>query len=174
MKLTKLKQNLPWLARYPFARAKDFLEQTAFEKKHLIFTIADHFEPAWSANGILNLDGQRRRLDAYYKMARKTGEAVRDSDGTKFRHTNFYPAEQYDFKILETMAEMQREGLGEVEIHLHHGVEKPDTAENLRKTLIEFRDCLAEDHHCLSRFEDDAQPKYAFVHGNLALANSKG
>lgn len=170
--LTKLKWNLPWLARYPFVRAKSFLEQTAFEKKHLIFTIADHFEPAWSADGFLDLDSQRRRLDDYYKLARKTGEAVIDSDGTKFRHTNFYPAEQYDYRLLATMAEMQSEGLGEVEIHLHHGVEKPDTAQNLRKVLTDFRDCLAEEHKCLSRFDGRGEPKYAFVHGNLALANS--
>jgi hypothetical protein len=172
--LTKLKWNLPWLARYPFDRSKSFLEQTAFEKKHLIFTIADHFEPAWSANGFLDLDSQRRRLDDYYKLARKTGEAVTDADGTKFRHTNFYPAEQYDYRLLATMAEMQSEGLGEVEIHLHHGVEKPDTAENLRKVLTGFRDCLAEEHKCLSRFGGRGEPKYAFVHGNLALANSAG
>lgn len=172
--LTKLKWNLPWLARYPFSRGKAFLEKVAFEKKHVIFTVANHFEPSWSASGLLDLNAQRRRLDDYHKLARKTGEAVRDADGTKFRHTNFYPAEQYDRKILEKMAEMQAEGLGEVEIHLHHGVEKPDTAENLKKSLVDFRDILAEEHKCLSRFDGDVQPKYAFVHGNLALANSCG
>jgi hypothetical protein len=114
------------------------------------------------------------RLDEYHEMARATGEAVRDVDGTKFRHTNFYPAEQYHPRILEKMAEMQAEGLGDVEIHLHHGIEKPDTAENLRKSLIEFRDILAEEHKCLSRMDGDGKPMYAFVHGNLALANSCG
>lgn len=172
--LTKLKWNLPWLVRYPFVRGKSFLERNAFEKKHVIFTVANHFEPSWKRNGLLDLDAQRRRLDDYHKLARKTGEAVRDADGTKFRHTNFYPAEQYDFQILETMAEMQAEGLGEVEIHLHHGVETPDTAENLRKSLVDFRDILAEEHKCLSRFDGENQPKYAFVHGNLALGNSCG
>jgi hypothetical protein len=172
--LTKLKWNLPWLVRYPFVRAKSFLERNAFEKKHIIFTVANHFEPSWKRNGLLDLDAQRRRLDDYHKLARKTGEAVRDADGTKFRHTNFYPAEQYDFQILEKMAEMQSDGLGEVEIHLHHGVEKPDTAENLRKSLVDFRDILAEEHKCLSRFDGENQPKYAFVHGNLALGNSCG
>jgi hypothetical protein len=172
--LTKLKWNLPWLARYPFERGKSFLERFAFEKKHIIFTVANHFEPSWSANGLLDLDAQRRRLDDYHKLARKTGETVLDADGAKFRHTNFYPAEQYDREILAQMAEMQSEGLGEVEIHLHHGVEKPDTAENLRKSLVDFRDILAEEHKCLSRFDGDIQPKYAFVHGNLALANSCG
>lgn len=168
----KLKFNLPWLIRYPLSRAKNFLSQTAFEKKHIIFTVANHFEPAWSEQVALDLDTQRRRLDEYYKLARKTGESTLDSDGTKFRHTNFYPAEQYDKQLLDTMAEMQKEGLGEVEIHLHHGVEKPDTAENLRRSLLEFRDVLAEEHLCLSRFDGKGEPKYAFVHGNLALGNS--
>lgn len=171
---TKLKWNLPWLVRYPFERAANRLQQNAFEKKHIIFTIADHFEPSWSRNGLLGLDAQLRRLDEWHEMARKTGEAVRDADGTKFRHTNFYPAEQYFPEILEKMAALQAEGLGETEIHLHHGVEAPDTAENLRKVLTGFRDCLAEEHKLLSRMNGEGDPKYAFVHGNLALANSCG
>ena len=170
--LEKLKSNLPWLARYPFARASSFLERTAFERKHVIFTVANHFEPAWGGSSPLGLDAQRRRLDEYIKTARETGEAVTDTDGTKFRHTNFYPAEQYHRQLLETMAAMQAEDLGEVEIHLHHGVEKPDTADNLRKTLIDFRDRLADEHKCLSRADGKGSPVYAFVHGNLALGNS--
>lgn len=175
-KTEKLRQNLPWLVRYPFERAGSLLARTGADRpKKLIFTIADHFEPAWSRNGLLDLDAQKRRLDEYCQIARKTGEAVRDADGTKFRHTNFYPAEQYDRGLLETIAGMQAEGLGEVEIHLHHGIERPDTSEHTRRMLSEFRDCLAEEHRCLSRFagdEREAPPRYAFVHGNLALANS--
>lgn len=170
--LTKLKWNLPWLARYPFARANSLFQSDGQQEKHVVFTIANHFEPSWSEAGLLDVDVQRRRLDQYFRQARKIGEAVLGADKTKFRHTNFFPAEQYDRRILEILAAMQAEGLGEVEVHLHHGVEKPDTAENLRRTLTEFRDCLAEEHQLLSRFADDAQPKYAFVHGNLALGNS--
>jgi hypothetical protein len=172
--LTKLKWNLPWLVRYPFERIGSFTGKFAFEKKHIIFTIANHFEPAWSDDGPLDLKTQRERLKEYHKMARETGEAVLDSDGTKFRHTNFYPGEQYDAAILDEMAEMQAEGLGDVEIHLHHGVEKPDTASNLRASLTEFRDILAEKHRCLSRMNGEGDPMYAFVHGNLALGNSCG
>ena len=170
----KLQWNLPWLIRYPFERTSSYLNNMMFEKKNIIFTIADHFEPSWSTDGLLPLDEQKRVLDKYVKLARKTGEAVIDADGTKFRHTNFYPGEQYDRDILSTMAGMEAEGLGEVEIHLHHGVEEPDTADNVRKDLIEFRDILAEEHRCLSRLDGKGMPMYAFVHGNLALANSCG
>jgi hypothetical protein len=171
---TKLRWNLPWLLRYPFERAASLLEQTAFEKKHIIITVANHFEPGWSEGGVLDHKTQMNRLEAYHKVARATGEAVRDADGTKFRHTNFYPAEQYHPEILDKMAEMQADGLGEVEVHLHHGVDAPDNAENLRQTLTDFRDTLAEKHKCLSHFNGSETPMYAFVHGNLALANSCG
>ncbi len=169
---SKLKTALPWLVRYPFVQAKSRLLADLKPNKNLIFVIANHFEPAWKDGGAYNIDTQLRRVDKWHKMARETGEAVRDADGTKFRHTNFYPGEQYERRMLDKLAEMQREGLGEVEIHLHHGVEAPDTSENLRRALLEFRDRLAEEHKCLSRFEGKKDPFYAFVHGNLALANS--
>jgi hypothetical protein len=40
--------------------------------------------------------------------------------------------------------------------------------------LLEFRDVLAEEHHCLCRENPTSEPRYAFVHGNWALANSAG
>jgi len=172
--LEKIKHNLPWLIRYPVDAARAFLESTAFEKKHLIITVANHFEPGWSPDGILDHDTQLKRLLEYAAVARTTADLVRDSDGTGFRHTNFYPAEQYNSELLDILAEMQADGIGEVEVHLHHGVDRPDTSDNLRKQLVEFRDTLAERHKCLSRSADDPTPKYGFVHGNLALANSCG
>src|SRR5205085_1154013 len=68
-------------------------------------------------------------------------------------------------------AEHCQSGWGEIEIHLHHGIKSPDTAENTRRAIVEFRDALAR-HGCLSRINGDSIPRYAFVHGNWALANS--
>lgn len=172
--LTKLRWSLPWLSRYPLARARSFFEQTAFEKKHVIITVANHFEPSWSENGFLDHKMQMTRLREYRDAFRESAASVADSNGTKFRHTNFYPAEQYHPEILQIMAEMQAEGLGEVEIHLHHEGDGPDTPENVTRTLLDFRDTLAETHKCLSRMDGAGDPMYAFVHGNLALANSCG
>src|ERR1044072_1668074 len=104
-KLKKLQTNLPWLARYPFARVQDFLGREPLENKHIIFTVANHFEPGWKESGVHDLKTQIRRLEDYYKMARDTGEAVKDADGTKFRHGNFYPAEQYYPQHLTMMVE---------------------------------------------------------------------
>lgn len=172
--LSKFRYSLPWLMRYPFVRANSYLESATNVKRNLVFIVADHFEPAWKAGGGHDIETQRRRVDDWHAMARKIGETVKDADGTKFRHTNFYPGEQYDRQVLDNLAAMQSDGLGEVEIHLHHGMTAPDTSENLRKSLIEFRDRLAETHRCLSRLDGSGDPMYAFVHGNLALANSSG
>ncbi len=181
---TKLKQitgSLPWLARYPFWRLADLL-RTRVSKgpSHVILTIANHFEPGYNeepnAHGgfgvTLDWSTQMSRLDRWCQQARKIGAAVRDHDGTPFRHTNFYPAEQYHKPLLDQLAALQAEGLGEVEIHLHHGVDKPDTPESFKRVLVDFRDVLAQEHKCLSRLTEDGMPMYAFVHGNWALANS--
>jgi hypothetical protein len=170
----KLFWNLPWLVKYPFSRLGNFLGRNAFEKKHVVILVANHFEPSWREVGHHDIDTQIRLLEDYSKLAGKTCNSIVGSDGVKFQHTNFFPIEQYDSRLLDIVAQMQSDGLGEAEIHLHHGVEKPDTAENLRNTLVEGRDVFAEKHKLLSRFDGKGEPKYAFVHGNLALANSSG
>lgn len=176
--MDKMRWSLPWLSRYPFWRSREVIKRVPTETsrpRHLIFVVANHFEPSWNEQGLhLDWNTQLGKLDRWCEQARAIGEAVRDADGTPFRHTNFYPAEQYHPRLLQRLAELQADGFGEVEVHLHHGVEKPDTAENLKRTLIEFRDILANEHKCLSRRDAEASPQFAFVHGNLALANSAG
>lgn len=174
--LDKISYSLPWLSRYPFHRAGRWIEQLAAPDatSHIIITIANHFEPSWHKNKVpINWSGQRKRVDHWYEQAVALGNAVRDHDGTPFRHTNFFPAEQSHPLLLEKLAESQANGYGELEIHLHHGLAQPDTPGNLRRSLIEFRDLLAEEYGFLSRQPESHLPMYAFVHGNLALANSR-
>jgi hypothetical protein len=141
----------------------------------LIIALADHFEPA-----ITPEDGttraaypeQERRLERWCREYESRFGSYRDAEGRPFVHTYFYPAEQYDKFLIARLAEHCQAGWGEVEIHLHHGVGAPDSAENTWRQLTEFRDKLAEDHACLSYWGNSGQPRYAFVHGNFALANS--
>src|SRR6266850_4938965 len=171
-KLKKITGSFSWLARYPFWRIADLFKTRANEgPTHVILTIANHFEPGYSEVA-LDWSAQMSRLERWCEQARRIGAAVRDHDGTPFRHTNFYPAEQYHKPLLDQLAALQAEGLGEVEIHLHHGVDRPDTAESFKRVLVDFRDALAEEHRCLSRLTEEGMPMYAFVHGNWALANS--
>ena len=142
---------------------------------HLMIAMADHFEPSIiPENGMLRApsDEQERRLDLWCREYPRMADAWRDSDGHPFVHTYFYPAEQYDRRLIQQLAEHTRSGWGEIEIHLHHGMVEPDTAENARRQLLEFRDALVSQHGCLSYLHGAGHPKYAFVHGNFALANS--
>ena len=175
--LTKLKWSLPWLSRYPLWRAGTTLRSFAEDgaTRHLIVVVANHFEPSWKAdNSFCDPETQKRRVASWIRDARATGRALQDHDGTPFRHTYFYPAEQYHRSLIEMLTDLEAEGLGAIEVHLHHGVHKPDTADRTRRALLEFRNLLAEEHNCLSREDGDHRPRYAFVHGNLALANSMG
>lgn len=142
---------------------------------HLMIALADHFEPSIvPENGMRRApyEEQEHRLELWCREYPRIADAFRDSEGRPFVHTYFYPAEQYDQRLVQQLAEHCRAGWGEIEIHLHHGMFAPDTAENTRRQLVEFRDTLASDHGCLSYLDGVGLPRYTFVHGNFALANS--
>ena len=144
---------------------------------HLIIALADHFEPAIDARGgaaRVGRDEQERRLERWCREYPKLVAPWRDHDGRPFVHSYFYPAEQYDEGLIQMLADHCHGGWGEIEIHLHHGTPEPDTAENTRQQLTAFRDALAFRHQCLAMESSSNIPRYAFVHGNFALANSAG
>jgi len=167
--VSKFKWSLPWLVRYPLWRARNLMAAGGNHNglTHIVFVVANHFEPGVGKQAA-------GPVDRWCKLASQTGLSLQDHDGTHFRHTYFFPAEQYDYASIEKLRALQVEGLGEVEVHLHHGVDKPDNAENTRYVLESFRDTLAYKHDCLSHENPAAPPRYAFVHGNVALANSAG
>jgi hypothetical protein len=142
---------------------------------HLILAVADHFEPSVDPE-----DGQKRvarfeqerRLEWWRDQYPKVVDRWRDSEGRPLVHTYFYPAEQYDQGLLEILADHCHAGWGETEIHLHHGIGAPDTPENTRRLLSDFRDQLGYRHRCLAVEQGSEQLRYCFVHGNFALANS--
>src|SRR6266404_9099784 len=87
----KLKWSLPWLLRYPFWRSRELIGRLSdsASPQHLIFLVANHFEPGMGKHAVA-------RVESWCQLARATGDSVRDHDGTPFRHTNFFPAEQYE------------------------------------------------------------------------------
>lgn len=166
--------SLRWLPAYGWQR----LSRRSSRRSglHLIIALADHFEPAFMPerpSEYAELSEQERRLEEWCRVYPKEFDLWRDSDGFPFRHTYFSPAEQFNKSLTERLAEHCHQGWGEIEIHLHHGVNTPDTHDNTRRALVEFRDTLVQ-HGCLSRWNGEGTPRYAFVHGNWALANSAG
>ncbi len=168
----KLWNTLHWLPTYLAQRLTR--RQHPAAPVHLMIAVADHFEPSvvpQAHEAHAERGEQERRVERWCRLYLQAVERWRDADGRPFRHTYFYPAEQYDQPLIARLAEHCRAGWGEMEIQLHHGVRAPDTAENTRRILLEFRDALVK-HGCLSRLDGMGPARYAFVHGNWALANS--
>jgi hypothetical protein len=161
-----------WLPAYVWQRATRRV--LTDRPLHLIFAMADHFEPAIDCHQprrYASREVQEQRLRRWCEEYPSATASWPDSDGRPFCHTYFYPAEQYDEGLVSMLAEHCRAGWGEIEIHLHHGLDRSDTAENTRRLLVEFRDRLSK-HGCLSRGPGSDEVRYAFVHGNFTLANS--
>src|SRR5882762_10067918 len=104
----KLRWSLPWLLRYPAWRAGEWARRVIDSSSplHLIFLVANHFEPLTTHEGLT-------QLEHWCELARSTGDAIHDHDGTPFRHTNFFPAEQYERRRLEMSLYGEKES--------HHG-----------------------------------------------------
>jgi hypothetical protein len=163
-----------WLPSYAWQRLTRFSPRG---RVHLIFALADHFEPSivpGDGRARAPLAQQERRVGQWCREYPPSIDSWRDREGQPFVHTYFYPAEQYDGGLVDRLAEHCHAGWGELEIHLHHGMDAPDTAENTHRQLVEFRDALVLNHRSLCYLDGSGPARYAFVHGNFALANSAG
>lgn len=134
---------------------------------HVMFLYVDHFEPRWKTTDI---EVERLRVDRWKNEYPKLCENHKDSDGRFPQHTFFYPEEEYREEHLNKVGEICGQGYGEVEVHLHHD---DDTSENLRKTLLGFKETLHHKHGFLPTFPESGEIAYAFVHGNWCLDNSR-
>jgi hypothetical protein len=139
----------------------------ANEPVHVLLCIADHFEPRW---GNVSAEIAMQRVQHWVEQYPRSFSRFRDSDGRPPRHTFFFPIDQYDADHVDALAELCRQGFGEVEIHLHHD---HDTADNLRQTLLHYTTLFSEHHGLLSRVRNSKQIAYGFIHGNWALDNAR-
>ncbi len=169
----KFARALKWLPSYALRK---FANRGGTRgKQHLIIALADHFEPPFSGTprSFRSIPEQIQAVRTWCARYPNVVDEWRDGDQRPFVHTYFYPAEHYHPDVVEILAQHCHSGWGEIEVHLHHGVDAPDTADNTRNVLLNFRDALVA-HGCLSSYVHDSTPRYAFVHGNWALANSGG
>jgi hypothetical protein len=151
-----------WLAMSAVPRARAALAHRD-GPRHLLFALCDHYEPRWNRPPAAQaLERVRMWHEGYPQMA----APFRDADGMAPRHSFFFPGEEYAPEYLEPLADLARRGFGEVELHVHH---KDDTAATLRPMIQEYLK-LYSNHGHLSR-DPDGRIRYAFIHGNWALAN---
>lgn len=156
-----------WLPAYCQQTCRRATPRPAGQETHLLLCIADHFEPR-TANASDDIAQQRVRYWTE-KYPAALGQFT-DSDGFAPRHTFFYPMEAYDSREVQALAQLCRQGFGEVEIHLHHD---GDNSANLRRRMTEYRQILAQQHQLLARDRATGNIAYGFVHGNWALDNAR-
>jgi hypothetical protein len=133
---------------------------------HVLFAIADHFEPF---NGGVSQAEADRRVERWPERYARMADGLRDADGRPPQHSFFYPIEQYDERHVESLAALVERGCAEVELHLHHD---GDSALNLRRSILEFVSLLHQQHGLLTCHPGGAIG-YGFVHGNWALDNAR-
>ena len=150
-----------------------YIKELIYQKKnnfnndtHVYVCLADHFEPYY---GSATQEQARKKVSDWVENYKAVSSKHTDSDGRHPQHSYFYPEEEYDEVILNQLSDICSSGLGDVEIHLHHD---NDTAENLHKTLLKFKQLLYEKHNLL-RKDESGEIVYGFIHGNWALDNSR-
>lgn len=134
---------------------------------HVLFCFVDHFEPRW---GGADLDTQRERVDRWCRDYPAMARCHRDAEGRPPQHSFFYPEEEYLPEHLDKLGALCADGFGEIEIHLHHD---NDNEANFRNVLEGFCETLHDRHGALSRDPHSGELRFAFIHGNWALDNSR-
>ena len=133
--------------------------------RHLWLILADHFEPLWNgADETL----ARERVSTWRRQWPEIAGRHRDSAGRRPVFSFFYPQEEYRPELLEPLAEMTRDGIGDVEIHIHH--DREGQAAFVEK-MSGFLATLETRHGLLRR--RDGRIAFGFIHGNWALDNSR-
>jgi hypothetical protein len=153
------------------AYVKQRLRQTIMQRvlppiKHIWVSLADHYEPMGQG---ANLVTAQLRVaswrSAWPEIARRCKP---DSAGNSPCYTFFFPEEEYHPTLVEPLAEMVRDGIADLEIHLHHDGEG---RQNFIDRIEGFCKRLRGEHGLLR--ELNGKLAFGFIHGNWALDNSR-
>ncbi|MEZ4369884.1 MAG: hypothetical protein R3B07_03635 [Polyangiaceae bacterium] len=137
--------------------------------RHVLFAFCDHYEPLWAGStGKADTETGQRRVDRWHDLYPKLANEYVDADGRHPQHSFFFPGEEYQPGFFDKLEDLVRRGYGEVELHLHH---HDDTEATLEAKIREALDIYAERGHFARAA--DGSPRYAFIHGNWALANGR-
>jgi hypothetical protein len=155
-----------WGPSYIRQRLRQITQRSAPPLERIWVTIADHYEPKWrSADLSTALSRVALWRAAWPEIARRSKP---DSVGNGPRYTFFFPEEEYHPTLMEPLAEMVREGIADVEVHLHHDGEG---RQNFVDRISGFCSILDSEHGLLRK--RDGKLTFGFIHGNWALDNSR-
>ncbi len=131
---------------------------------HIIVLFVDHFEPS-RIEGVLGVKKVREWCEKYEKVARTHS----DSDSRLPQHTWFYRYDYPNYDCISILSEYAYKGFGEIEFHLHHG---HDTPESFAKKICEGVAWFNQAGAMIST-EDKPQMRFGYIAGNWALDNSQ-
>ena len=161
----RLPRNIQlWLPGYCRARWWDWTHPRPAACRVWLL-LADHFEPLFQRP---QLAVARGRVSAWQKEWPLIAARHRDSSGRRPKYTFFFPQEEYRPEFLDPLAKMTSDGIGDVEVHIHHdGEGERDFLDRMHG----FIDVLVKSHGLLR--QQNGRTIFAFIHGNWALDNSR-
>jgi len=151
-----------WLPGYVATRLRRWNEPPP---RRVWVTITDHYEPLW---GRPAPDVATSRVALWRREWPRIASRHRDSRDRAPQYCFFFPVEEYRPELVEPLAEMAREGIADVEVHLHHDRDTPDA---FCEQISRFVKLLRTNHGLLR--EEDGRILFGFIHGNWALDNAR-
>ncbi len=155
-----------WGPSYVKQRLRQITQRAAPPLERVWVTIADHFEPKWRSADLGTAQSRVALWRATWPDI--AGRCKPDSVGNTPRYTFFFPEEEYHPSLMEPLAEMVRDGIADVEVHLHHDGEG---RQNFVERISGFCGVLHSNHGLLRK--RDGKLAFGFIHGNWALDNSR-
>jgi hypothetical protein len=144
---------------------RSFQSSPPVGKTRVWVAITDHYEPYWRDRD----NGKARdRVAAWRQKWPEIAGRHTDSQEKPAQYSFFYPEEEYRPELLDSLSEMVRAGLSDVEIHLHHdGEGQQDFLDRMSGFMLTLHG-----RHGLLR-KVDGRIAFGFIHGNWALDNSR-
>ncbi len=155
-----------WGTAYIKQRLRQITLSATQPVERIWVAIADHYEPRWRRADLKTAQSRVALWRAAWPEIAKRCKS--DSSGNTPRYTFFFPEEEYHPSLMEPLAEMVREGIADVEVHLHHDGEG---RQNFVDRISRFCKTLHNDHGLLRK--RDGKLTFGFIHGNWALDNSR-
>jgi len=127
--------------------------------------IADHWEPYWLKP---TDEVAAERVGVWAKHWPAVAARHTDSIGRPPQYTFYYPQEEYRPAFLDALAVMTRNGIADVDVHIHHDGEGE---QNFLDRMSGFIETLTRRHGLLR--QHNGKTVFGFIHGNWALANTR-
>jgi len=151
-----------WFPGYVRSRLRNW---SAPAPSRVYVAIADHWEPY---RGKVSDEVALSHVAVWEKHWPEVAARHADSTGRPPQYTFYYPQEEYQPGILDTLAVMTRQGIADVDVHIHHDGEGQ---QNFLDRMNGFIETLSTRHGLLRKH--NGRTVFGFIHGNWALDNSR-